>query len=80
MLPPPGINGRQFFSLAVQKQPALAQRIIFVTGDVVNEETRAFLDSTGNPHLAKPFSLTSVKSVVEECIRTPAEPELAEVH
>ena len=39
----PGINGRQFYGLAAQKKPALAQRIIFLTGDVVNEETRAFL-------------------------------------
>jgi two-component system NtrC family sensor kinase len=73
----PGLNGRQFYSRAVQKHPTLARRIIFLTGDVVNEETRSFLDSIGNPHIAKPFNLARIESVVEECIRTTAEPELA---
>jgi len=73
----PGINGRQFYNLATQKSPALAQRIIFLTGDVVNEETQAFLQSIGNPHIAKPFNLSSVKTVVAECIRAHVEPELA---
>ena len=62
----PGINGRQFYDLALQKKPALARRIIFLTGDVVNEETQDFLESIGNPHIAKPFNLSSVKKVVEE--------------
>ncbi len=76
----PGINGRQFYSLAVQKNPVLAQQIIFLTGDVVNEETQAFLSSIGNPHIAKPFNLTSVKTVVEECLRGQVHPELAAAH
>ncbi len=73
----PGLNGRQFYQLAAQKNPELAQRIIFLTGDVVNEETQAFLHSIGNPHIAKPFNLTSVKKVVEQSIRKPVEPALA---
>jgi PAS domain S-box-containing protein len=62
----PGINGRQFYELAVRIRPGLAQKIIFLTGDVVNEETQEFLKSIGNPHIAKPFNLNSVKMVVEE--------------
>ena len=73
----PGINGRQFYCMAAQKRPELAQRIIFLTGDVVNEDTRAFLESIGNPHIAKPFTLSNVKSVVEESIRNLAQPEPA---
>ena len=38
-------------------------------GDVVNEDTLGFLTSIGNPHIAKPFSLVSVKKVVAEVIR-----------
>ena len=73
----PGINGRQFYDLATQRHPDLARRILFLTGDVVNEQTQAFLTSIGNPHIAKPFNLTSVKRVVEECIRIRHEPEAA---
>jgi PAS domain S-box-containing protein len=66
----PGINGRQFFNLAIQKKPELATRIIFLTGDIVNTETQEFLKSTGNPHIGKPFNLNSVKKVVAEAIES----------
>ncbi len=64
----PGMNGRQFYEQALRKRPELARRIIFLTGDVVNEETQEFLKSMGNPHIAKPFSLSAVKTVVSEVI------------
>jgi PAS domain S-box-containing protein len=66
----PGINGRQFYGLAVEKKPELASRIVFLTGDVVNTETQEFLKSLGNPHIGKPFNLNSVKKVVAEVIET----------
>ncbi len=55
--------------------PAQARRVIFLTGDVVNEDTLGFLKSTGNPHIAKPFNLSSVRKTVAEVIdsyRSPA--------
>ncbi len=66
----PGLNGRQFYELVAQKKPAQARRVIFLTGDVVNEDTLEFLKSTGNPHIAKPFNLTSVRKTVEEVIQS----------
>lgn len=66
----PAMNGRQFYELAVAKKPALAGRIIFLTGDVVNEETQTFLRSIGNPHLAKPFNLKSVKAIIAKALQT----------
>ncbi len=60
----PGINGRQFYELVAQKNRRWRAGIIFLTGDVVNEETLAFLKSIGNPHIAKPFNLTNVKAIV----------------
>ena len=65
----PLMNGRQFYEQAIRKKPALARRVIFLTGDVVNEETQAFLKSIGNPHMAKPFNLASVKAIVAEAIQ-----------
>ncbi len=75
----PGINGRQFYAQAVEKKPVLASRIIFLTGDVVNEETQDFLKSIGNPHIAKPFSLSSVKEVVAEAVESGAPHQAAAV-
>ncbi|MDB6017278.1 MAG: Multi-sensor hybrid histidine kinase [Pedosphaera sp.] len=71
----PGINGEQFYKLAVKQQPELARRIIFLTGDVVNEDTLNFLQATGNPHLAKPFQLADVRSAVAEVIQANSCPE-----
>jgi two-component system NtrC family sensor kinase len=74
----PNFNGRQFYEMAVSRKPELARKIIFLTGDVVNEETRAFIDSIGNPHIAKPFNLDNVKAVVSEVIEAGrAEPATA---
>jgi CheY-like chemotaxis protein len=66
----PLMNGRQFYEQAIKKKAALARRVIFLTGDVVNEETQAFLKSIGNPHMAKPFNLNNVKAIVAEALQT----------
>jgi two-component system NtrC family sensor kinase len=65
----PGMNGQQFYEVLKQRNPELAHRIIFLTGDVANEETQAFLRSTGNLHLDKPFDLTSVEQAVNQVLR-----------
>jgi signal transduction histidine kinase/CheY-like chemotaxis protein len=64
----PKMNGQEFYQQAIEKKPSLARRIIFLTGDVVNEETQAFLRSTGNPHLSKPFQLARVEQTVMEVL------------
>lgn len=60
----PQMNGEQFYREVAALKPHLAKRFIFLTGDVVNEQTHAFLTSTGNIHLAKPFSLGNVKEAI----------------
>lgn len=60
----PGLDGQQFYRMVTQKKPALAQRFVFLTGDVANEETYKFLNSIGAPHLTKPFQLASVEKVI----------------
>lgn len=65
----PGINGEQFHGLVAQRDPDLANKIIFLTGDLVNPETAKFLKSTGNPHLAKPFQLDTVRNAVTAVLK-----------
>ena len=64
----PVMNGEQFHQALAQINPDLAGRVIFLTGDVVNEEARHFLASTGNPHLDKPFQLTRLEAVIAEVL------------
>jgi len=65
----PKMNGEEFYRQAIGKKPELARRVVFLTGDVVNEETQAFLRSTGNPHLSKPFQLARVEETVADVLR-----------
>lgn len=64
----PGMNGQEFYRCVVQKKPALAKRIIFLTGDIIADDTHAFLESTGNPHLTKPFQLSAIEQLVADSL------------
>jgi CheY-like chemotaxis protein len=64
----PVMNGEAFYQALAKINPGLAQRVIFLTGDVVNEETQLFLASTGNLHLDKPFHLTRLEAVIAEVL------------
>jgi two-component system NtrC family sensor kinase len=60
----PIMDGVEFFRELERRFPALRQRIIFVTGDVLDAEKRQFLESSGAPFLTKPFDLGDVRKVV----------------
>ncbi|HEV8489087.1 MAG TPA: ATP-binding protein [Candidatus Limnocylindrales bacterium] len=55
-----GMSGTQVFEAAVAIRPELADRFVFMSGDVLNPELRDFAESRGIGLLAKPFDLDSV--------------------
>ena len=65
----PELDGQQFYRRVAQNMPALAARIIFLTGDVMNEETQSFLNSVGNAHLTKPFRLQVVEAAITRILQ-----------
>ena len=64
----PEMNGREFREEALRIKPELGKRIVFVTGDQCNEDTQAFLNSTGVPFLEKPFPIAKVEDVIAETL------------
>jgi hypothetical protein len=52
----------------VTNRPDLAKRIVFITGDIANDETAATLTRTGAPCVEKPFRVQQFISVVEETL------------
>jgi two-component system NtrC family sensor kinase len=64
----PGMDGVKFFESLKQTNETLAHRIIFVTGDTVSPETRAFLKDTGNRWLSKPFNIQQVVDTVDNML------------
>jgi two-component system NtrC family sensor kinase len=61
----PGMGGIQFYEYILETSPALAGRIHFMTGDVINPSFQEFLRKNGKTCLAKPFSINDFQSVVE---------------
>jgi signal transduction histidine kinase/CheY-like chemotaxis protein len=53
----PRMDGMEFYRAMAAATPALARRVIFVTGDVAGTEAERFLDETGCRWLSKPFRL-----------------------
>ncbi len=64
----PNMNGREFYRHVASRDPGLASRIIFSTGDTANPETQAFFEEVGNPFLPKPFSLSELIRVVDSLL------------
>jgi two-component system, NtrC family, sensor kinase len=64
----PQMGGKDLFHWILQNRPHLAKKIIFVTGDTVSPDTRAFFETTRNRYLAKPFKIEDVKEVVQETL------------
>src|SRR5207245_5688286 len=53
----PRLDGKSFYRALSAVAPGLAQRIIFVTGDVAGTEAGTFLEGSRCRWLAKPFRL-----------------------
>jgi signal transduction histidine kinase len=67
----PVLDGESFYRELAQRYPALRERIVFLTGDVLSREKRAFLEGTGAPYLTKPCDLDELRRIVARLITVP---------
>lgn len=65
MRTPGGVTGADVHAWLSQNRPELASRIVFITGDIANDETVETLRKTGAPCLEKPFRVQQLLPVVE---------------
>jgi len=68
MRTPGGVDGGQVHAWIAQNRPELASRVVFITGDIANEETVATLRQTGAPCVEKPFRVQQFIEVVSRTI------------
>jgi len=68
MRTPGGVDGADVHAWLSKHRPELAARIVFITGDIANEDTIATLRKTGAPCVEKPFRVQQFISVVEKTI------------
>jgi FixJ family two-component response regulator len=66
MRTPGGVDGADVHAWLASNRPDLASRLVFITGDIANEETVATLNRTGAPCVEKPFRVQQFISVVEQ--------------
>jgi DNA-binding NtrC family response regulator len=65
MRTPGGASGADVHAWIVAHRPELKDRMLFITGDTVNENTMKALQSTGVPYLEKPFRVQELINFVE---------------
>jgi len=65
MRTPGNVNGADVHAWIRANRPAMASRLLFITGDIANEETGAILKSTGVPFIEKPFRVQQLISTAE---------------
>lgn len=65
MRTPGSVDGAGVHAWVEANRPELASRMVFITGDTVNEETAATLSRTGVPFIEKPFRISQLLEVIE---------------
>ncbi len=66
MRTPGGVSGGDLHAWIQAHRPDLAARVIFITGDILNDETSAILSQTKAPCLQKPFKNSEFIAMVEK--------------
>jgi two-component system NtrC family sensor kinase len=62
----PGGSGLDLHKALEARNPTLARRVVFMTGDFVNDERLAELRETGNQILEKPFTIDELSSALRQ--------------
>jgi two-component system NtrC family sensor kinase len=70
----PGMDGAAFYRHLQERSPEQARRLIFITGDTVSPDTRAFLQGVNNPILSKPFKIGPLRDAIEMVLGQQAPP------
>jgi two-component system, NtrC family, sensor kinase len=58
------MSGDELFAVLRERYPAMADRTVFLTGDVQSEHTSEFLAATGQPSVMKPFALDELAKMI----------------
>ena len=62
----PDMSGQEIFERWRDLRPDLADKVIFLTGDIVSNDLRRFLKSSGRPFLSKPFNFEDIEKALPQ--------------
>ena len=66
----PELDGPGFYGELTRSHPHLQRRVIFLTGDTLNQEAQEFLARVGVPRLSKPFRAAEVRQAIQQALQT----------
>jgi CheY-like chemotaxis protein len=64
----PGLDGMALYRELEQRRPELTPRMIFMTGNILDEDTADFFAATGAPCLRKPFMSEDLHRVLQQVL------------
>jgi two-component system, NtrC family, sensor kinase len=64
----PGLNGQQVYERVRALNPALSSKMIFITGDIINERTRKFLEQQNKICIPKPFTIAEFRAAIKKVL------------
>ena len=64
----PVMDGKQLYQVITTRHPGLVTGVIFTTGDMLDGDTRRFLELAARPFLAKPFTPDELRTVIRETL------------
>ena len=64
----PGLDGPSLYRALEHRRPELTQRMVFMTGNILSEDTADFFAATGAPCLRKPFMSEDLHRVVQQVL------------
>jgi two-component system NtrC family sensor kinase len=64
----PGMNGLELYRTMMSNKPELEGRVVFMTGDLFDDETAEFLAETEAPTIPKPLDIDKIEEVVRSAL------------
>ncbi len=75
----PGMGGIALYRELVRRAPQMADRVIFLSGDVSSARLRVFLDTVRNVALEKPVDTAVLRAAIREVFLRPEPDDLPHV-
>jgi CheY-like chemotaxis protein len=64
----PDMNGLEFYRQLKKAKPAMARKVLFVTGDVLEKATSTFLKENNVPSITKPIDIDKLKENIDNIL------------
>ncbi len=65
----PIMNGRELYQHIKEEHPELANKVIFTTGDILDNKVELLLREANRPFLPKPFTPDELTAIVRQALK-----------